>query len=244
MHACYVANELRSRETAFEPLVTVQNAHNRTVQHHVLAPQEYCSVLCAHLAVAGTRFLTGLQARWVGCEPQDVQRIYFANHTSHMDFVLLWSVLPTLLREKTRPVAATDYWNHGLLRSYLIHRVFRAVVIDRNCSDKTAKPIAALVEALDHCESLILFPEGTRGSGDAVQPFKCGIFHLAKARPQIELIPVWIDNAYRVMPKGTAIPIPLLCSVAFGPPMHLAAEESREVFLSRLRSQMLELSKQ
>jgi len=194
--------------------------------------------------VAGARLLTGLQARWVGCEAADVQRIYFANHTSHLDFVLLWSVLPALLRGKTRPVAAADYWNQGLVRPYIIRRIFRAVVIDRSCSEKAANPMAALIEALDRGESLILFPEGTRGSGEALQPFKCGIFHLAKARPHVEMIPVWIDNTYRVLPKGTAVPIPLLCSVAFGTPMHLAADESKEVFLSRLRRTMLELSKQ
>ena len=219
MHTCHVPNELHSHLAAFDPLVST-------------------------VTVAGARLLTGLQARWVGCEAADVQRIYFANHTSHMDFVLLWSVLPDFLREKTRPVAAADYWDRDLVRSYVIHRVFRAVVIDRKCSGQTANPIAPLIEALDCRESLILFPEGTRGNGEALQPFKCGVFHLAKARPQVELVPVWIDNAYRVMPKGTAVPIPLLCSVTFGQPMSLGADEPKDIFLARLRSSLLELSKQ
>ena len=219
MHGFRVPHELASQGLAFDPLVT-------------------------KAAVAGARLLTGLQAHWVGCEPVDVQRIYFANHTSHMDFVLLWSALPAMLREKTRPVAAADYWNRGLVRQYIIHRVFRGVVIDRSCSSKVANPISALIDALDHGESLILFPEGTRGNGEALQPFKCGIFHLANARPQVELVPIWIDNTYRVMPKGTPVPIPLLCSVSFGTAMHLATDEAKEVFLSRLRSAMLEISKQ
>ena len=219
MHACHVPNEMRSHATVFDPLVS-------------------------KVAVAGARLLTDLEARWVGCKPVDVQRVYFANHTSHMDFVLLWSALPAFLREKTRPVAAADYWDRGLVRPYIIHRVFRAVVIDRNCSGQTANPIETLIEALDHRESLILFPEGTRGSGQGPLPFKCGIFHLAKARPRVELVPVWIDNAYRAMPKGTAVPIPLLCSVTFGWPIHLNADEPKGVFLSRLRTTLLELSKQ
>ena len=243
MHVCYLPNELGLRRPVFDHVVTVQNPRNGTPQR-VSRRQENSAVLCAHLAVAGTRFLTGLQAQWVGCEPQDVQRIYFANHTSHMDFVLLWSVLPAFLREKTRPVAAADYWNRGTVRPYLIHQVFRGVVIDRNCSDKTANPLADLIEALDHGESLILFPEGTRGNGATVQPFKCGVFHLAKARPHVELVPVWIDNAYRVMPKGTPVPIPLLCSVSFGQPTHLAPDETKEDFLRRLRSNMQGVSKQ
>ena len=219
MHACYVPNELRTHATLFDPLVST-------------------------VAVAGARLLTDLDARWIGCEPADVQRIYFANHTSHMDFVLLWSALPPLLREKTRPVAAADYWDRGLVRAYVIHQVFRAVVIDRNCSGQAANPIEPLIEALDHRESLILFPEGTRGSREGLQPFKCGIFHLAKARPQVEIVPVWIDNAYRIMPKGTAVPIPLRCSVTFGWPIHLPADEPKEVFVSRLRTTLIGLSKQ
>ena len=212
--------------------------------HMSAAANEMCRSVICDFAVAGARLHTGVQGRWVGCQPADVPRIYFANHTSHMDFVLLWSVLPALLRKKTRPVAAADYWNRGPIRHYLVHHAFRAVVIDRNGSEKIANPIAALIEALDRGESLILFPEGTRGNGEPLQSFRCGIFHLAKARPSVELVPVWIDNAHRVMPKGTAIPIPLLCSVSFGAPMHLAAHEAKDVFLSRLRDTMLELSKQ
>jgi len=219
MHEFQVVNERDFHGTVLDPLIT-------------------------SATVAGARFLTGLQAHWIGCDAADVQRIYFANHTSHMDFVLLWSALPALIREKTRPVAAGDYWNRGALRQYLIHRVFHAVVIDRKCSEKAANPITPLLDAIDHGESLILFPEGTRGDGQALQPFKCGIYHLAKARPQVELVPVWIDNTHRVMPKGTAVPLPLLCSVVFGPPLCLAPDESKEVFLSRLRQSMLQVSRQ
>jgi 1-acyl-sn-glycerol-3-phosphate acyltransferase len=161
-----------------------------------------------------------------------------------MDFVLLCSVLPAHIRKKTRPVAASDYWNRGGLRQYIIHRAFRAVVIDRRCSEKAANPLGPMIEALDRGESLVLFPEGTRGTGEEVQPFKCGIFHLARARPHIELIPVWIDNSFRVMPKGTAVPIPLLCSAAFGAPIRIGPDEPKEIFLARLRQALLNLSSQ
>jgi 1-acyl-sn-glycerol-3-phosphate acyltransferase len=201
-------------------------------------------LLTTNLTIGGARFLTGIEARWVGCCPDDVQRIYFANHTSHMDFVLLCSALPARIREKTRPVAASDYWNRGIVRQYIIHRAFRAVVIDRKCSERVANPIEPMIEALDRGESLVLFTEGTRGTGEHVQPFKCGIFHLASARPHIELIPVWIDNSYRVMPKGTAVPIPLLCSAAFGQPMRIGPDEPKEIFLARSRQALLDLSNQ
>jgi 1-acyl-sn-glycerol-3-phosphate acyltransferase len=197
----------------------------------------------ANLAIGGARFLTGMEARWIGCRPDDVPRIYVANHSSHMDFALLSSALPAPIRAKTRPVAASDYWNRGNVRPYF-HRAFRAVVIDRKCSEKIANPLEPMLEALDRGESLVLFPEGTRGTGAEVQPFKCGIFHLARARPHIELIPVWLGNSYRVLPKGTSIPIPLLCSTTFGKPVRIGMEEPKEAFLMRLRQAVLELSNQ
>jgi len=198
----------------------------------------------AQLTVAGARLLTGTQARWMGCEPADKPRIYFANHTSHMDFVLLCSALPPHFRMKTRPVAASDYWNHGTVRRYMIHQVFRGVLVDRRGAARIVNPIEPMIEALDQGESLILFPEGTRGAGEEIQSFKCGIFHLAKARPHVELIPVWMDNAYRVMPKGALVPVPLLCSVTFGTPTFVRQDEAKESFLARIRQEVVELSKQ
>lgn len=199
--------------------------------------------LVAALITGGTKLLTGVQPRWLGCGPADVQRIYFANHTSHMDFVLLWCVLPVRLRRKTRPVAASDYWERGAFRRYLIHRVFQGVLIARGGSEPHENPIEIMRRALDEGSSLILFPEGTRGPGDHVQPFKAGVFHLAQERPEVELVPVWIDNSYRVMPKGVVLPIPLLCSVAFGRPMRLEQGEEKAEFLDRLRGALIELGK-
>jgi len=198
----------------------------------------------AHLTVGGARLLTGAQGRWVGCRPAAVQRIYFANHTSHMDFVLLYSALPAHLRSKTRPIAANDYWNRGAVRQYMIHRVFRAVLVERVNPARVMNPIEPMIEALDHGESLILFPEGTRGTGEELQPFKCGIFHLARARPHVELVPVWMENTCRVMPKGALFPIPLLCSATFGTPTFLRPDETKESFLARLRHAVADLANQ
>jgi 1-acyl-sn-glycerol-3-phosphate acyltransferase len=193
------------------------------------------------LITGGTRLLTGAQARWVGCGPGDVQRVYFANHASHMDFVLIWSVLPRRLRRKTRPVAASDYWNRGAVRRYLIRRVFQGVMVARANFDREGNPITVMSRALDQGASLILFPEGTRGPGREVLPFRAGIYHLAQAYATLELVPVWVDNSYRIMPKGTPLPIPLLCSVAFGKPVRLEAGEGKNEFLDRLRRALIEL---
>lgn len=201
--------------------------------------------LVAALITGTARFLTGAQCRWVGCEPSETQRIYFANHSSHLDFVLLWAALPSALRARTRPVAAADYWDRGTLRRYLIQRVFRGVLVERPRSPQglshKSNPIQSLVDALDRGDSLILFPEGTRGTGDALLEFKSGIYYLAFMRPTVELVPVWMDNNYRVMPKGALLPVPLLCSVTFGSPTWLGAYERKPEFLGRLRQRLAEL---
>jgi len=189
----------------------------------------------------GIQLLTGVQARWVGCVPAATPRVYFANHASHVDFVLLWSVLPVRLRRSTRPVAAIDYWDRGALRRYFAKRVFHSVLVSRDHVQRQQDPVALMCQAIDRGSSLIVFPEGTRGPGTEMQPFKSGLFHLAKARPDVELVPVWIDNSYRVMPKGMVLPVPLLCSVAFGKPLRLECREQKSEFLDRLRRSLVEL---
>ncbi len=197
--------------------------------------------LVAAMITGGAQMLTGVRARWIGCEPSRTQRIYYANHTSHMDFVLLWSALPADLRTTTRPVAAEDYWCRGVIRRYIGKKVFHSVLVDRTLSDRAASPILPMIRALDRGDSLVLFPEGTRGGGAGLLPFKSGIFHVARERPDVHLVPVWMDNSYRVMPKGAVLPIPFLCRVTFGAPLHVEANEDRDVFLNRLRRHLQEL---
>lgn len=195
----------------------------------------------AGLIVAGTHCLVNPHVRWLGCEPLVRPRVYFANHASHLDFVLLWSALPRGLRARTRPVAASDYWDQAKLRRYLIHRVFQGVLVRRGESQEMQDSIDPMLKALDQQESLILFPEGTRGAGDEVGAFRSGIFHIAEARPETELVPAWITNSGRVLPKGGFLPVPLLCSVTFGLPLHIERNEDKAGFLQRLRARLLAL---
>jgi 1-acyl-sn-glycerol-3-phosphate acyltransferase len=188
------------------------------------------------------RFLTAVRAIWAGLDPVPGQRVYFANHTSNGDFILLWSVLPPRLREETRPVAALDYWLKTPLRAFVGREVFRAVLIDRRPEARTADPVAQMAEALDDGASLILFPEGQRNASDApLLPFKSGLYHLARARPSVDLVPVWIENLNRVMPKGEIVPVPLLCTVTFGAPLRLDEGEGKAAFLDRASAALLAL---
>lgn len=187
--------------------------------------------------------MTAVRGIWQGVTPEPKQRIYFANHASHGDFVLIWTVIPKRMRGKTRPVAGSDYWLSSDLKRFVGDKVFNAVLIDRNPEARNEDPIEVMVRALDAGDSLILFPEGTRNITDAaLLPFKAGLFHLAKARPEIDLVPVWIANLNRVLPKGEIFPIPLNCTVTFGEAIRLRSDETKEAFLMRARTALLELS--
>lgn len=193
------------------------------------------------LLVGVTKALVGAYARWQGCEPTTVQRIYFANHTSHIDTLAIWSALPPGLRVKTRPVAARDYWDHGPLRRHLALRILRAVLVERARQDRQEAPLQRVIEALEQGASLILFPEGTRGSEPLPGSFKAGLFHLAQKFPCVELIPVYLENLHRALPKGTFLPIPMICSIRFGAPLAHIADESKDAFLARARQSVVDL---
>lgn len=187
-----------------------------------------------------TRLLTGGTPRWRGCLPEQKQRIYFANHTSNLDLVLLWSALPSNIRCRTRPVGARDYWSFGI-RGMLAKDVFNAVLIERKQVTRSSNPLAPMLDALRAGDSLIIFPEGTRGPGAEIAEFKPGLYHLAKGHPGIEFVPVFIENLSRVLPKGEILPVPILCSVNFGTPLHLEPGESKPDFLTRARAAIVSL---
>jgi 1-acyl-sn-glycerol-3-phosphate acyltransferase len=205
-------------------------------------PRTFAARVTGQAISTFARFMTAPRAIWQGIEPVPHQRVYFANHSSNGDFVLLWTALPAPLRRKTRPVAALDYWLGSPLRAFIGREVFNAVLIDRRPEARTEDPVTQMVQALDEGSSLILFPEGQRNSSDAdLLPFKSGLYHLAKSRPGVDLVPVWIANLNRVMPKGEIIPVPLICTLTFGAPLHVDLEESKDAFLSRATQALLAL---
>jgi 1-acyl-sn-glycerol-3-phosphate acyltransferase len=188
----------------------------------------------AFLAVVA-RILSGASVRWIDCQPDTCQRVYFANHTSHLDAIVLWSSLPSDLRTLTRPVAAKDYWEKGAVRRFMA-RTFNAILIDRTAIKVHQSPVDMMLREISDRQSLIVFPEGGRSTEADVSEFKSGLYYLAKKRPDLELVPVHIDNLNRVLPRGEFLPVPLLSLVTFGPPMWLEAGEPKVEFLKRARS--------
>jgi 1-acyl-sn-glycerol-3-phosphate acyltransferase len=187
------------------------------------------------LLAALARLISGASVRWIDCQPDTCQRVYFANHTSHLDALVLWSSLPAEVRLVTRPVAAKDYWEAGYIRRYLSTRVFEALLIDRRHIKVHQSPVDVMLKEIGDKYSLIVFPEGHRSIDGEIHEFKSGLYYLAKKRPDLELVPVHIDNLNRVLPRGEVLPVPLLSCITFGPPVWLEAGEPKTDFLRRAR---------
>ena len=186
------------------------------------------------------RFISGVSVRWIDSQPDICQRVYFANHTSHLDVILVWSALPSDLRRLTRPIAAKDYWTSGFIRRH-VAEVYNAMLIDRKEIKVHQSPIDLMLREIGNTHSLILFPEGGRRSDEGVGEFKSGLYYLSKKRPELELIPVYINNMNRILPRGEILPVPLLSSVTFGPPIWLETGEPKADFLVRARDAVLRL---
>ncbi|MBG5927154.1 MULTISPECIES: lysophospholipid acyltransferase family protein [Providencia] len=196
------------------------------------------------MLLSGTcRLLTGVRTRWVGCQPSMASRIYYANHSSHLDGLVIWSGLPPLMRHFVHPVAAKDYWVKTPFRRYLVNKVFRAVLVDRK-GDKPAQnnTLAPLESVLESKHSLIFFPEGTRGDGETLSQFKSGLYHLAKKYPDVEVVPVYLENLNRVLPKGSKLVVPVICSAIVGKPLEPIMENENKIdFLLRAKKALEEL---
>ena len=187
-----------------------------------------------HVLVFIARFITAVRADWRGIEPVPRQRVYFANHVSNADMPMIWAVLPPALRREVRPVAAADYWLKTPLRAFVGPEVFNCVLVDRRPEARSDDPLESILAALREGSSLIIFPEGGRNMGpDPLLPFKAGLYNIGRACPEVDLVPPWIANLTAIMPKGEIIPLPLICTVTFGAPLHVDPGEDKDAFLAR-----------
>lgn len=187
------------------------------------------------LLAFSVKALTGLEVRWLGAQPSPRQRVYFANHTSHLDALVVWAALPDEARKLARPAAARDYWGDSKLLSYLATGILNAVLIERNQVTRRNNPLESALKAMGKRHSLIFFPEGKRNPGPEVGEFQSGLYHLGRKRADLELVPVYIENLHRILPKGEFIPLPLLSSITFGSPLRVEPNEPKRRFLERAR---------
>jgi 1-acyl-sn-glycerol-3-phosphate acyltransferase len=191
------------------------------------------------------RIISGASVQWQQSIAGNRQRIWFANHSSHLDFVLIWSALPPALRATTRPIAGSDYWGRGPIRRFVASTVFRAILVERSSGPPTPERAGVAIEhiaaQMGSESSIIVFPEGTRSLSGELLPFKSGLYHLCKLKPDVELVPVYLANLSRILPKGELLPVPLSGRVRFGDPMQLRDGETKDAFLARAREALLTL---
>lgn len=203
--------------------------------------RSFAAKVVGHTLRLFARFITAVRADWQGIEPVPRQRVYYANHTSNGDMPMIWAVLPPALRRTVRPVAAADYWLANPVRAFVGPEVFNCVLVDRR-PEVNDKPMDKILEALDEGSSLIIFPEGNRNmTDDPLLPFKAGLYNMGLARPEIDLVPTWVANLNTIMPKGEVIPLPLICTVTFGAPVHVREGESKDDFLKRAATALSDL---
>ncbi|WP_058912392.1 lysophospholipid acyltransferase family protein [Entomohabitans teleogrylli] len=198
------------------------------------------------LLVTVCRLLTGIRATWLAPPLPHQPTIYYANHSSHLDGLVIWASLPPEIRRRVHPVAAADYWLKTPLRRYLASSIFNAVLVERHGKsrdDAPRDPLEPLAGALERGESLIFFPEGTRGDGETPGEFKSGLYHLAQRCPTAVLTPVWLENLNRVLPKGSRLVVPVICRATFGESVaHPDEDETKKDFLLRARTALENLS--
>lgn len=195
------------------------------------------------------KILTGTQGVWVGCKPEPKQKVYFANHTSNLDTIIIWSALPNNLRGITRPVAAKDYWDQPGIRRHIATKELNVVFVERNKETRTEDPLNPLRRALDEGYSLIIFPEGKRNKEVVPGEFKSGIYWLAKEYPHIDFVPVYLENVSKTFPRGAFFPLPIICKAFFGKPIpkveavleNTIEKDNVDVYLNNARNSIIDL---
>jgi 1-acyl-sn-glycerol-3-phosphate acyltransferase len=185
----------------------------------------------------GIRLISGVRARSSGLTGP---AIFYANHASHLDFAVIWAALPPREREQLAPAAAEDYWGKTRLRRYVAHQLFRAVLIPRSGITRANHPVEKLSQVLTAGRSVLIFPEGTRGDGAQVAEFKSGLFHLAQRHPELPLVPIYLENLNRIMPKGSVLFVPIIATAHVRQPLQLQLGEGKQAFLIRARQALLD----
>jgi len=181
----------------------------------------------------------GLRVRGRANLPAHDPFILIANHSSHLDTVSLLSLFPLARLPRIRPCAAADYFERTPLIAFLSHTFFNILPVVRKKITPDTNPVRTMREALARGDSLIPYPEGTRGTGEAMAAFKSGIAHLLEEMPQIPVVPAYLVNMGRSLPKGEYLPVPFICEARIGAPR--IVHGTRQEIVEALERAVLEL---
>ena len=160
------------------------------------------------------------------------QFILIANHNSHMDTMAIMSAIPSRYIHKVHPIAARDFFGGSLFKKILMRYLVNATLIQRDRDDPNNDPIDSMDKMLKKSRSLILFPEGSRGTPGVMSKFKKGLGYLIQRNPEINVIPVYLDNVYKTLPRGKNLILPYNCSIKFGDPIKFKSMEMDDILLS------------
>ena len=160
------------------------------------------------------------------------QFILIANHNSHMDTMAIMSAIPSRYIHKVHPIAARDFFGGSLFKKILMRYLVNATLIQRDRDDPNNDPIDSMDKMLKKSRSLILFPEGSRGVPGVIAKFKKGLGYLIQRNPEINVIPVYLDNVYKTLPRGKNLILPYNCSIKFGDPIKFKSMEMDDILLS------------
>lgn len=164
-------------------------------------------------------FVIGMRVKGAQHLETNEQVVIVSNHNSHLDTVVLLDLVGVRRMERFRPVAAADYFEVSGPVEYFSHALFNILPIRRKGpGDQSQNPIDVMAQAIEAGESLILFPEGTRGEPEKLARFRSGVGVLVAKYPHLKVIPVWLEGMGKILPKGAWYPVPFNGSVNIGPP--------------------------
>ena len=184
-------------------------------------------VLFALLVKPFMALFIGLRVRGREHLPRNGQFILVANHASHLDTISLLALFRLTHLRHIRPVAAADYFERNAFVSLFTKTFFNILPIARRGITAENNPIARMQQALAAGQSLIIFPEGTRGTGESIGPFRSGIAHLVAKLPDVPVVPAYLANMGRSLPKGEIIPVPFFCEIRLGEPLLLSGNRQQ-----------------
>jgi 1-acyl-sn-glycerol-3-phosphate acyltransferase/thymidylate kinase len=179
------------------------------------------------VSVEGREHLAGLE-----------QFILAANHNSHLDLPVLFGLLPVARIRTTHPVAARDYFGRRAVLFRLVDYLFKPIWVVRG--EPSGKAVDEMLHRLADGHSIIIFPEGTRGTPGEIGRFRTGVGRLVEKHPGVPALPVFLCGPERALPKHSSVPLPLWNRAVIGPQQRFSSD-CQEIAAS-LESMVRELS--